>query len=203
MEKHAAMTSVCYDCQRSRSGKKRRKSENLGLKVTPHPANIRKKKKKRSYDNPSKNARNDFSNQRFFSIQVIFLRPVLACQLLTFNTWQDKKKTVHIMGELQTFAQVNHAQSPIQFNLITVQGGSKIHLKSQVWENSEIIHPAWQADTRNSDRAQRTRAPLAPPAPPAPGTPRHTLHNQNKPNQPAWYDNDFCHSFCPEEKHNP
>lgn len=79
--------------------------------------------------------------QRFFSIQVIFHRPVLACQSLTINTWQDKKclgRPCTPLRELQPFAQVNHAQSPRQFNLIMALGGSKTHSKWYISEKGEI-----------------------------------------------------------------
>lgn len=63
VEKHTVVISGCYDCQRSWGGRIRQKSENLGLKVTPCPANTNRKKKRRkkkSCDNPTKNARNGF-----------------------------------------------------------------------------------------------------------------------------------------------
>lgn len=118
------MISVCYDCQRSRGGKK--KGEVGEPWVTSHsPPSQYQEKNKEVVIIPPKMQRMIFKSNVF---QYSGNFPQTCTDLLMAHMAEHTVpgRTQHTVRGLWTFAQVNHAQSPPQF---IVQGGSKPHLK--------------------------------------------------------------------------
>lgn len=155
---------MCYDCQRLWGREIRRKSRNLGLKVTPHPANIRQKIK--AVVIPPKMQGMGWKSkaaQRSGNLQTCVSLPIAHSQYMA----EEEAPGRH----LALYSELNHTQAP--FHQTVAQGPSGAFSTAGLG----------QQDGKNPPRRTSREAWPCPaqPAPPAPSTPRRALHNPISP----------------------